>query len=715
MRQLVFVCILAVIIAGSLALCQGWHSYTTSNCGITSNRLTAVTLDGDGRIYVGTEASGLSVVYGVNWTTYTKANSEVLSDRIKALACDSGNRIWIGTDVGLSMLDGGEWESFTTANSGLAEDWVVSIAIGPDDLVWVGTHAGGICSFDGATWETFDVESSGLPSDSITSLSVGGNGELWVGTKDAGASILINDEWTVFDQTNTLLMSDHINGFGACRSGVIWVGTPNGLCSYDNGYWEDRTSLIFDADARAIVIDDFGFRWFGLRSGITRFDGDYAVDFDVEVANACVTSTAVRGGHVLFGTRDHGLCEYRYGANLPPTMPSTPYAPDTGNSGVEVEFETSAEDPEGDDVLLQFDFDDGTLSDWGPAIQAHTYESIGTYRVAARAKDENGNVSGLSESHTIVISVGNRPPYKPTPPNGPVAAYIGQNVQFSTSSYDPDGDEMEYMFNWGDGALTDWGAAQRSHAYEAPGTFQVIARARDVGERLSTWSDAASIVITMPNQAPSQPTVPSGPGLVDAVYVFSTSAEDPEGDDVEFLFDWGDGSDSGWGTATATHYYRRADTYFICAIAGDEHGAESTWSEYHSIAISGSAKPIIELSSNRATYYTGQTVKLFGSLINDLDELDVDIYVAARFPWDDTLLFYPSFSDVPQPIRLTLAAQSEFGPYNFFEYVIENPIPVGTYAFFGAVVSPGTQFEFLSEVESLFFDYAGDATWLSDE
>jgi len=709
MRRL-SIMVLAAIGLVAFAFADGFSSFTTVNSDIASNQVSAVAVDYLGRVLIGTKDSGLSLVQGSDWTHFTKDNSGLVSDRVKALAFDSSGRAFIGTDVGVSILSGSGWQTFTTENSGLSDNWTEALAVASDGVVWMGTHSGGLCSYDQGSWEHFSVSNSGLASDRIAAVTVQEDGAVWVGTSDAGVSVLSGDSWTTYNTSNSLLMSDNINSIGVCPSGAVWVGTPNGLCVYRDGEWEDGTSLVFDPDVRAIVVDDFGYRWFGLRTGVVQFDGSWAVDYDYEVSNACITSVALGESKVYFGSREHGLLWFDYGANLPPLMPQTPAGPDTGSTDTGMEFWTVTTDPEGSSVSYQFDWDDGSDSQWGPATQSHTYSSLGTYGIIVRARDDAGKKSAYSEGHTVRVATGNRPPQSPTTPRGPASALVGQRVEFSTSSYDPDGDEIEFTFEWGDGNQGDWGEPVQTWAYEQTGTFNVRAKARDDKGRESQWSPTASIKIEQPNSPPSRPQQPSGPssGLVNTTYTFTTSAIDPDGDQVSFLFDWGDGEDSGWGPPSASHAYKRIGEYDICALAKDEHEAQSNWSSYHTIEITGTSKPIIELGSVRDTYYLGDTIKLYGTLINDLDEMMVDVYIAATFPGSDTLLYYPTFGADPSPIPMTLAAHSEFGPYCFLQLPIVGQIPLGSYYVYGALVAPGTQFDFLSEIDVLVFEYAGE-------
>jgi hypothetical protein len=104
------------------------------------------------------------------------------------------------------------------------------------------------------------------------------------------------------------------------------------------------------------------------------------------------------------------------------------------------------------------------------------------------------------------------------------------------------------------------------------------------------------------NQAPGQPATPEGPtsGEVDGSYEYSTRVSDPEGDDVAYWFDWGDGQSSGWTayvpsgtTSSAAHSWASAGTYMVTVKAKDLHGAESDWSTGRSVSI-GSDCPITQ-------------------------------------------------------------------------------------------------------------------------
>ena len=91
------------------------------------------------------------------------------------------------------------------------------------------------------------------------------------------------------------------------------------------------------------------------------------------------------------------------------------------------------------------------------------------------------------------------------------------------------------------------------------------------------------------NEPPATPDTPTGPseGIEDIVYNFSTNpVSDPEGNPVSYLFDWGDGSDSGWlDVPHASHAWEDGGVFEVKVKAKDNYSAESQWSLPHEIII----------------------------------------------------------------------------------------------------------------------------------
>jgi len=81
---------------------------------------------------------------------------------------------------------------------------------------------------------------------------------------------------------------------------------------------------------------------------------------------------------------------------------------------------------------------------------------------------------------------------------------------------------------------------------------------------------------------------PTGPtsGTVDETCAYTTMTTDPDGEDLYYFFDWGDGTDSGWigpiesgNNCEGTIQFTKKGTYQIQVKAKDIHEYESEWSD----------------------------------------------------------------------------------------------------------------------------------------
>jgi len=90
------------------------------------------------------------------------------------------------------------------------------------------------------------------------------------------------------------------------------------------------------------------------------------------------------------------------------------------------------------------------------------------------------------------------------------------------------------------------------------------------------------------DQRPEKPLRPVGiiDGKTNTDYYYSSSSIDPNGDQIFFLFDWGDGTDSNWigpydsgEIVNITHSWNMRRNYEIKTKVKDIHDLESEWSD----------------------------------------------------------------------------------------------------------------------------------------
>ena len=117
------------------------------------------------------------------------------------------------------------------------------------------------------------------------------------------------------------------------------------------------------------------------------------------------------------------------------------------------------------------------------------------------------------------------------------------------------------------------------------------------------------------NSPPNPPAKPYGEtnGVAEQEYTYTTQSIDPNQDNVYYLFNWGDETDSGWlgpypsgNPASASHMWYNKGMFNVIVKAKDESGIESDWSEPLPVAIQGEPKLTINVNE-----------------INQIDAIDV--------------------------------------------------------------------------------------------
>jgi len=86
--------------------------------------------------------------------------------------------------------------------------------------------------------------------------------------------------------------------------------------------------------------------------------------------------------------------------------------------------------------------------------------------------------------------------------NGPIAGKIKTSHTYTFVSIDPNGDNISYQIDWGDGNIEDWFGfyesneiISRSHKWSSEGVFVIRARTKDVNDNIGDWG---TLDVTMP-------------------------------------------------------------------------------------------------------------------------------------------------------------------------------------------------------------------------
>jgi len=115
---------------------------------------------------------------------------------------------------------------------------------------------------------------------------------------------------------------------------------------------------------------------------------------------------------------------------------------------------------------------------------------------------------------TVEFEWDGHPPDKPSKPSGPTNGTAGVEYTYTTSTNDPDGDQLYYVWDWGGGSpgTYSWGVgpynsgeiAYTSHTWGNQGSYNIRVKAIDEYGAQSVWSDP--LPVTMPrNRAINRP------------------------------------------------------------------------------------------------------------------------------------------------------------------------------------------------------------------
>ena len=194
-------------------------------------------------------------------------------------------------------------------------------------------------------------------------------------------------------------------------------------------------------------------------------------------------------------------------------------------------------------------------------------------------------------------------------------------------------------------------------APSSPGTYTIVWQM--VRENVYWFGDSANIQITVVKRTdpPYTPSTPSGPrcGYTETSYSYSTSTTDPDGDEIKYTFDWGDGTSSETDYVSsdtpvrASHIWSNPGTYDVRAKATDSNGASSGWSSPQTVVIDSlptlgpSAPTLISPANGSTVPSTSVTFKWNPRAGADKYFLEVN----TSSSWDEeTRKFYGEVDDV---------------------------------------------------------------------
>ena len=248
--------------------------------------------DDNGVLWVGTEGDGLiSISLSDNKsTTYKHAASDpesINSNYVRALSIDADGRIWVGAFNGLSILEHGKFinlQSDQHLQGSLSQSSIRCISRDSQGGMWLGTWLGGINYWHPLKNRFSNIrnESSGksLNDNTVSCITEAPDGTLLIGTQRGGVNHYNISTgkfkyYSLQNNMNSTLESNDIKAIYVDRNtGNIYVGAHAGGLSIINPKTEEvyhinhRTTEGVPVDVYSIIPATEHYLWIGTLDGL---------------------------------------------------------------------------------------------------------------------------------------------------------------------------------------------------------------------------------------------------------------------------------------------------------------------------------------------------------------------------------------------------------------------------------------------------------------
>ncbi len=258
---------------------------------IGGNFIRVLLLASDGKLWIGTDADGVSVFDPAmgrfsRYMNDPKDPGSLQSGSIRSLAEGSDKEIWIGsTGGGLSryLASTGKFQRFDkNADQASApdDDRIASLHVDAKGNLWIGTWSGlSRLKLGSSTFEAIysDATPGSLAGKTIRTLFTAKDGRLWIGTND-GEVIIMNpsDAMNMANVQSRHMIGGTILSMYQPTPNRMWVGHTSGIDVYDlsgqqlvRSFRNDPTNpdSLTASEIRALLMDRAGSLWVGSFGG----------------------------------------------------------------------------------------------------------------------------------------------------------------------------------------------------------------------------------------------------------------------------------------------------------------------------------------------------------------------------------------------------------------------------------------------------------------
>lgn len=277
------------------------ESSTSSNT-LSSQWISALALDSNGSLWIGTQDAGLNFYNKADNTFTAFKHSEdvftsLTSNRVLSILLDKNNNLWVGTSNGLNFSDtNGKYFSHFSNDpadkDSISGNTIYTIYQDHSNGLWFGTN-NGLNRFDERRKNFIRHQhqptiSNSLGNNTVFSIYEDSNYVLWIGTNNGGLNKYNRQQdYFAYYRTNpddpNSLSGNFINPIVISENGTAWIGTNDAGLNRFNAianqfklyeHDPDNSNSVNSNEITSLMLDSQGHLWIGTSRGLDLLNPD---------------------------------------------------------------------------------------------------------------------------------------------------------------------------------------------------------------------------------------------------------------------------------------------------------------------------------------------------------------------------------------------------------------------------------------------------------
>lgn len=221
-------------------------------------------------------------------------------DSVTALALDRDGCLWVGTYAGLARFDGARFERFGVQNTeALCSNRVTALEATPAGDVWIAAQDGDVAVWHAGRFESWPDDEL-APRESIRAIVCAADGSVWFGGRD-----LTRRKDGRFDEVVPRFPGDAIVVSICELQGELWLGTTRGVFRYGADGLRRAEIAPIEGTLLGVLANDAGeLVWATVDGGLATWNGRAFVPASGFELRARVQGSSVtRPGRAWLATR----------------------------------------------------------------------------------------------------------------------------------------------------------------------------------------------------------------------------------------------------------------------------------------------------------------------------------------------------------------------------------------------------------------------------